>query len=92
MEIKLLKPFGPSILKAKIPEEILEKLNNYIDEIIKDEKKSNDLNMGNKLAGDVTQEFLLEKKFMTDSGWLNFLANCTREWIKIDLEKKNYKI
>ena len=88
MEIKLLKPFGPSILKAKIPEEILEKLNNYIDEIITDEKKSNDLNMGNKLAGDVTQEFLLEKKFMTDSGWLNFLANCTREWIKIDLEKK----
>ena len=88
MEIKLLKPFGPSILKAKIPEEILEKLNNYIDEIITDEKKSNDLNMGNKLAGDVTQEFLLEKKFMTDSGWLNFLANCTREWIKIDLEQK----
>ena len=88
MEIKLLKPFGPSILKAKIPEEILEKLNNYIDEIITDEKKSNDLNMGNKLAGDVTQEFLLEKKFMTDSGWLNFLANCSREWIKIDLEKK----
>ena len=62
MELKILKPFGPSILKTKIPKEIIYKLNDYIDNIVIDEKKSNDLDMGNKLVGDVTQEFELEKK------------------------------
>ena len=61
MEIKLLKPFGPSILKAKIPQNIQDKLNNYVDNIIINKKKSEELNMGNKLAGDVTQEIELEK-------------------------------
>ena len=87
MEIKLLKPFGPSILKAKIPQNIQDKLNNYVDNIIINKKKSEELNMGNKLAGDVTQEIELEKKFMTESGWLKFLANCVKQWIKIDLNK-----
>ena len=87
MEIKLLKPFGPSILKAKIPQNIQDKLNNYVENIIINKKKSEELNMGNKLAGDVTQEIELEKKFMTESGWLKFLANCVKQWIKIDLYK-----
>ena len=87
MELKILKPFGPSILKTKIPKEIIYKLNDYIDNIVIDEKKSNDLDMGNKLVGDVTQEFQLEKKFMTESGWLKFLANCVKQWIKVEQNK-----
>ena len=86
-QIQILKPFGPSIVKTKIPNEIMNKLNNYIDNIIIDNKKTNELNYGPKLVGDVTQEFLLEKEFMTKCGWLNFLANCVREWIKVDLKK-----
>ena len=57
-EIK--KPFGPSIVKAKIPEKIVKDLNTYIDKIIANEKKSDELNFGKKLIGDVTQEFKLE--------------------------------
>ena len=87
MEIQITRPFGPSIVKAKIPKEILEKLNHYIDEIINDSQKINDLNLGPKLAGDVTQEFKLEQEFMTKSGWLNFLGKCVQEWIKLDLKK-----
>ena len=88
MEIKLIKPFGPSVLKAEIPNEILQKLNNYIDTIIEDEQKSINLNLGNNLAGDVTQEFKLEQNFMTESGWLNFLAKCVQEWIKAAINQK----
>ena len=88
MEIKLIKPFGPSVLKAEIPNDILEKLNNYIDTIIEDEQKSINLNLGNNLAGDVTQEFKLEQNFMTESGWLNFLAKCVQEWIKAAINQK----
>ena len=65
MELKVLKPFGPSILKTQIPKNVLDKLNRYIDKIIEDDQKSKNLNLGNNLAGDVTQEFKLEQNFMT---------------------------
>ena len=88
MEIKLIKPFGPSILKSEIPDDVLQKLNNYIDKIVEDEQKSINLNLGNNLAGDVTQEFKLEQNFMSESGWLNFLAKCVQEWIKAAINKE----
>ena len=88
MEINLIKPFGPSILKTEIPDDVLQKLNNYIDKIVEDGQKSINLNLGNKLAGDVTQEFKLEQNFMTESGWLNFLAKCVQEWIKTAINKE----
>jgi len=88
MEIKLLRPFGPSILKVKIPKNIVNDLNNYIDNIIEDKGKSNDLNHGEKLAGDVTQEFKLEQEFATKVGWLDFLGKCVYEWVKIDTNQK----
>ena len=81
MDIQIIKHFGPSIAKTKIPKDIVDQLNSYIDKIIVDEQKTNKLNMGLELAGDVTQEFKLEREFMNKSGWLNFLANVTREWI-----------
>ena len=88
MELKLFKPFGPSVLKARIPDEILNKLNKYTDEIIEVNKKKESLNYGKNLAGDVTQEFLLEKDFSMKSGWVNFLADCVQQWIKMTMNKK----
>ena len=88
MEIQIIKHFGPSIAKAKIPKDIIDQLNSYIDQVVIDEQKSHKLNMGLELAGDVTQEFKLEREFMGKSGWLNFLANITREFIQMDTGKK----
>ena len=87
IQIHIIKPFGPSIVKTTIPNEILIKLNNYIDKTMADKKKTNELDYGDKLAGDVTQEFQLEKEFMTECGWLNFLVGCVKEWMKIDQKK-----
>ena len=42
-QIQILKPFGPSIVRAKIPSTTLESLNKYIDEIMKNKKKSKNL-------------------------------------------------
>ena len=84
----VVKPFGPSIVKVKIPEMILTDLNNYIDKLVKDNQKTNELNLGHKLAGDVTQEFKLEQEFMTKCGWLKFLGNCVQRWIWLDSKKK----
>ena len=64
--VLVMKPFGPSIAKVKIPENLVKELNTYIDKVIEDEKKANDLNLGPGLAGDVTQEFKLEQEFMSN--------------------------
>ena len=68
----LIKAFGPSIFKAKIPEELLNKLNKFIDDTINDEEQSKKLDVGKGLVGDVKQEFRLDKKIVQESGWLKF--------------------
>ncbi len=73
-KIKVIRPFGPSIAKVKIPNELVETLNNYIDKIILDENKIKNLNYGDKLVGNVTQEFKLENEFIESSGYLKFLS------------------
>ena len=87
-EIKVFKPFGPSIVKVVIPENLLSILNNYIDETIIDEKKIKKLDHGFKLAGNVQQEFQLEEEFVKSSGLLNFLFTAVQKWIELVEKKK----
>ena len=42
LEIKIFRPFGPSIIKIKMPDEIVIKMNEYVDKIISDKNKSKD--------------------------------------------------
>ena len=90
MEIKYqnLRVLGPAILKVKIPDEILNKLNEYIDKIINDDSKLKKLNYGEALVGDVTQEFLLEVEFVKSSGWLEFLGNSCKIYTELNEGKK----
>ena len=90
MEIKYqnLRVLGPAILKVKIPDDILNKLNEYIDKIINDDSKLKKLNYGEALVGDVTQEFLLEVEFVKSSGWLEFLGNSCKIYTELNEGKK----
>ena len=90
MEIKYqnLRVLGPAILRVKIPDEILNKLNEYIDGIIKDKTKLKNLNYGEDLVGDVTEEFLLELEFVKSCGWLDFLGNCAKIYAELNEGKK----
>ena len=88
-DLEILQPFGPSIAKVSIPEEMIKSMNNYIDEIVKDQKKSEKLDGGYKLAGNVTQEFRLEGDFMKKIKWFDFLAISVQNWL---LKKTGKKI
>ena len=83
IQIQITKPFGPSVAKVKMPLELIEKLNNYIDKVINDETKYKNLDYGNKLAGNVKQEFKLENDFVEESRFLDFLMLSTKNWIKL---------
>ena len=88
LEYKFIKHFGPSVFKVKIPQNIVQDLNDYVDKIILDNKKQKELDYGNKLIGDVAQEFKLEKEVMEKSGWIDFLAQSASKWIELQTEKK----
>ena len=88
LEYKFIKHFGPSIFKVKIPGKIVEELNNYVDKIVTNNEKEKELDHGQYLVGDVTQEFKLEKDILEKSGWLNFLAQSASKWIELQTEKK----
>jgi len=88
VQFNIFKPFGPPVAKVKIPEKILDELNNYVDRIIIDKKKSKNLDWGKKLVGDVTQEFKLELDFATKIGWLDFLAKCSAKYVEMTTKQQ----
>ena len=89
MSFEILKPFGPSIVKARIPEEIIIEMNRYVDELTKDDEKSKILDFGANLAGNVTQEFRFDIEFMKKIKWADFLAKSCQRWL---LEGHNVKV
>tara|TARA_B100000427_G_scaffold316359_1_gene311352 strand:+ start:472 stop:1119 length:648 start_codon:yes stop_codon:yes gene_type:complete len=93
MDIKfqIIRTFGPSVFKVKIPDEIIKSLNVYIDSIVEDKKRISKLNHGEALVGDVTQEFRLEEAFMRKIKWGEFLGTCVSKWIFNETGKKMTK-
>ena len=88
IQSRIIKKFGPSILQVKIPEKIIKTLNDYVDKTINDKDKVKELNAGNSLVGDVTQEWRLENEFINPSGWFRFLASCVNKCIEFETKKK----
>ena len=85
---KVLKPFGPSIVKIKMPSTMIDEMNNYVDLVIQDDQKSKMLDQGSKLIGKVRQEFLLEVEFMKKIKWAEFLSSFVSRWVNEELKKK----
>ena len=45
MLTEIIKPFGPSIVKARLPLELINEINNYVENVIKNEKLLLNLNL-----------------------------------------------
>ena len=86
-KLNIINPFGPSIAKVKIPDKIIKSLNAHVDKIRNNEKLSEKFDAGKTLIGNVKQEIFLSKEIIEESGWLSFLTNSTRAWIKFCLGK-----
>ena len=81
MTTEILKPFGPSILKITIPDEIVAEMNKYVDESILDQEKIDNLDHGKYLEGNVHREFRLDVEFMQKIKWAEFLAKSCQKWL-----------
>ena len=83
----IIRPFSPAIGKYKISETIINSLNSHIDEIIKDEKKIEELYHGNNLAGEIKYEIELTKDFI-NKNLLEVLKNYVFNYVKSTLGKE----
>ena len=88
---QLFRPFGPSIGKTSIPNDVVEKINKYVDDLIKDDLRANKQDAGPNLAGNVKQEFDLDQKFAKECGWIEFLSKECAYWIRESTGKKMTK-
>ena len=85
--LNIVRPFGPSIGSTDIPKTLIDKINNFIDELIKDKNKSKKLDHGKYLAGQVTQEIKLPKEIINGE-LLNFLSKITKVFVESLTDKK----
>ena len=86
-KLNIVRPFGPAIGSTNIPKTLIDKINNFIDELIKDKNKSKKLDYGKYLAGQVTQEINLPKEII-DGELLNFLIKITKVFVEGLTDKK----
>ncbi len=82
LSISMVKPFGPSIIKLKLPEAMISQMNDYVDDIVKDRARLATLDHGPQLAGNVSQEILLDAEFMQKIHWHGFIGAVCNEWLK----------
>lgn len=84
---KIIRPFSPAIGKYKLHEKIISVLNDYIDEILKDEKKIEESYHGKNLAGEIKYEIELSKDFISQNLQV-VLKNYVYNFIKSTLSKE----
>ena len=76
----IYQPFGPSILKTKLPQLYVDALNAQTDGVLADEKVSKDRDWSHNLAGNVKKEISIDHGAI--EGLPEFLATISQEYTK----------
>ena len=89
--MKVLSPFGPKIAVIKIPLNLVKKINDEVESIIKDKKKLKSNDYSKKLVGQVEQEIELKNKFIKKN-LKSFISKSVNQYLKKNLNKKSKNI
>ena len=89
--MKVLSPFGPKIAIVKIPKKIVNNINEEVDKIIGDKKRSRKNDYSKKLVGQVMQEIKLDNKFIKKN-FLKFIKDNIKKYIKQSSKRSVKKI
>ena len=80
IQYDIYQPFGPSILKVKMPQGYVNLLNTQADSILFDEKLSEERDWSHNLAGNVKKEVAINHNEI--EGFSQFLVTMAHEYIK----------
>ena len=91
--MKIIKPFGPTLAKVKIPKNIINKINLEVDKIINSKKLTKKNDYSKRVVGQVYQEIRLPDKF-TNKVIKKFITKNISSYVKksIDQNVNNVKI
>ena len=91
--MKIIKPFGPTLAKVKIPKNIINKINLEIDKIINSKKLTKKNDYSKRVVGQVYQEIRLPDKF-TNKVIKKFITKNISSYVKKSINQKinNVKI
>ena len=91
--MKIIKPFGPTLAKVKIPKNIINKINLEVDKIINSKKLTKKNDYSKRVVGQVYQEIRLPDKF-TNKVIKKFITKNISSYVKksINQKIKNVKI
>ena len=84
-QISPLFPFAPMIMYAKMPMDLVRRLNKYANKTIKNEEKVKKLDHSNNLVGKLKQEFLIESNELDKH--LPFFNNVVAKYLDTDLSR-----
>ena len=76
----IYQPFGPSILKTKLPDLYVDALNKQTDKVLKDKKLSEERDWSHNLAGNVKKEISIDHVVIKT--FPEFLATISQEYSK----------
>lgn len=80
-----LFPFGPMMMHARMPMDIVRSLNKYTNKTVKDEEKSKRLDHSNQLVGKLKQEFLIDEKELNKH--VNFFNAVIGNFVQTELSR-----
>jgi len=91
--MKIIKPFGPTLAKVKIPKNIINKINLEVDKIINSKKLTKKNDHSKRVVGQVYQEIRLTDKF-TNKVIKKFITKNISSYVKKSINQKinNIKI
>ena len=78
VDFDILRPFGPRIARIQMPEEILGKMIELTDEIIKDEERKS---WGHHLVGQIKEEPYITKETLQQIGVYDFFNGCLQYYL-----------
>ena len=80
IQYDIYQPFGPSILKVKMPQVYVDSINAQADRVLNDEKLSKKYDWSHNLAGNVKKEVAINPE--NTKGFTQFIITMSHEYVK----------
>ena len=90
-KINIISPFGPKLAKLKLSKKVVNDINQEVERIILNEKKSKKKDYSKKLVGEVYQEIELSKNFINKK-LKKFIHEKVKNYLKGTINKSTNKI
>ena len=90
-KINIISPFGPKLAKIKLSKKVVNDINQEVERIILNEKKSKKKDYSKKLVGEVYQEIELSKNFINKK-LKKFIHEKVKNYLKSTINKPTNKI